>query len=226
MPVRLLDAFCKAGGCTEGYVRAGFDEAVGVDIKAQPRYRGDFVLGDAIEFIREHGREFDVIHASPPCQRYSQATSAGAWRNHPDLLGLTREALIATGRPYIIENVPRAPLRDATVLCGTMFELQADDEDGTRLYLKRHRLFESNVALIVPKSCAHPRSVQWAGSYGGARRDKDEARHVRHGGYVPSAKVQSALLGIDWMTEPEMYEAIPPVYTEWLGRQLLEAARR
>jgi DNA (cytosine-5)-methyltransferase 1 len=218
---RLLDLFCKAGGAAAGYARAGFD-VVGVDIKPQPRYPFEFIQADALTFPLVG---FDAFHASPPCQRHSQATAAGAWKNHPDLIPATRDRLAATGLPYVIENVPRAPLVNPLVLCGTMFGLTATDDDGTELHLKRHRLFESNVPLYARRWCDHPKGVQWAGSYGGARRDKVEARTVRHGGYVPSARVQGELLGIDWMRERELYEAIPPAYTEWVGRQLLAAVR-
>ena len=179
--------------------------------------------GDAIAFIREHGHEFDFIHASPPCQRYSHGTVAGHAHKHPDLIGPTREAILATGKPYVIENVSRAPLQDPLVLCGTMFDLTAVDDDGVLLRLQRHRLFESNINLVAPRPCAHPRDAQWAGSYGGARRDKAEARHVRHGGYVPSKAKQQELLGIDWMPEGRMYQAIPPAYTAWIGMQMLIA---
>lgn len=172
--------------------------------------------------MQRHGREFDAIHASPPCQRYSHGTVAGHAHKHPDLIGITRDALVATGLPYVIENVPRAPLRDPVTLCGSMFALEAIDDDGTPLRMERHRLFESNVLLYPPSVCDHDPRVRVAGSYGGARRDKDEARLVRKGGYVPSKAVQYRLLGIDWMTEAGLYQSIPPAYTEWLGAQLLD----
>jgi DNA (cytosine-5)-methyltransferase 1 len=221
-----LDLYCGGGGVAVGYARAGL-EVVGVDYKNQPDYPFEFHRADAIAFLREHGHKFDFIHASPPCQRYTHGNVAGTQaEKHPDLIGPTREAILETGKPYVIENVSRAPLIDPLVLCGSMFDLTAVDEDGVLLHLKRHRLFESNIALSAPKPCAHPRGVQWAGSYGGARRDKDEARHVRHGGYVPSKAKQQELLGIDWMTESRMYQAIPPTYTEWIGLQVLVALDR
>ncbi len=219
---RLLDLFSKAGGAGAGYARAGF-EVWGVDIARQPRNPFIRIQSDVFALDPEWVASFDAIHASPPCQRYSQATASGAWRNHPDLIAKTRAMLVASGRPYVIENVPRAPLIDPLVLCGSMFDLVTQDADGTELHLRRHRLFESNVPLQAPQPCKHPRGVQWAGSYGGARRDKHDARHVRHGGYVPSAKVQGVLMGIDWMSESEMHEAIPPAYTEHIGRQLMRA---
>ena len=92
---RLLDLFCGAGGAAVGYHRAGFD-VVGVDIKPQPRYPFEFVQADALEYVAEHGHEFDAIHASPPCQLYTVANNIHG-KNHPDLLPSTRERLIASG---------------------------------------------------------------------------------------------------------------------------------
>jgi DNA (cytosine-5)-methyltransferase 1 len=195
-----------------------------VDLEAKHGryYPFEFHAADALEFVAEHAHEFDAIHASPPCQRWSHATVAGHAHKHPDLIGPTREALEATGLPYIIENVPRSPLRDPVTLCGTMFGLTAMDDDGTLLHLQRHRWFESNAGITAPRECVHPRDVQWAGSYGGARRDKHEARHVRKGGYVPSREIQAELLGIDWRTtQYALYQSIPPAYTEHLGDQLM-----
>lgn len=222
--MRLLDLFCCEGGAAVGYARAGF-EVVGVDAvpRFAKRYPFEFHAADALEFVEEHGREFDAIHASPPCQRYSHGTAGGDWERHPDLVAATREALVATGVPYVIENVPRAPLLDPITLCGTQFGLTAVDDDGTLLHLKRHRLFESSVRLRPPGPCAHPRGAQWAGSYGGARRDKHTARHVRRGGYVPPKAVQERLLGIDWMTLHGLHQSLPPAYTEHLGRLLIGA---
>ena len=226
--MRLLDLFCCEGGAGQGYADAGF-EVVGVDTEpryGKLRYPFEFYLGDAIEFVREHGHEYDAIHASPPCQLYSVTNHAKSHR-HPDLVGLTRDALRATGRPYVIENVVGAPLEDPTLLCWSMFYAPGSviDDDGTPLRMERHRLFESNVTLGTPGSCHHPKDVQVAGSYGGARRDKREAREVRHGGYVPSIPVQQRLLGIDWMTQYGMFQSLPPVYTRWVGRRLLDVTR-
>jgi DNA (cytosine-5)-methyltransferase 1 len=183
------------------------------------------VCGDAVEFIRDHGYEFDAIHASPPCQRYTRGNSANDTTNYPDLIGPTRAACEAAGVPYVIENVAQArdQLHSPVLLCGTMFGLTATDDDSTLLHLQRHRLFESSTFLMTPPH-AHPQGVQWAGVYGGARRDKIEARHVRKGGYVPpNVDVLRALLGIDdgEMTEQGLFECIPPVYTEFIGGQLM-----
>jgi DNA (cytosine-5)-methyltransferase 1 len=221
---RLLDLFCGAGGAAMGYHRAGF-EVVGIDSKRQPHFPFEFHQGDALEHLESTWAEtFDVIHASPPCQRYTHGNVAGDQASkHPDLVGPVRELLQATGRPYVIENVPRSPLLNPLVLCWSMFRRDGfvPDDDGTQLRMERHRLFESDLLLTAPATCHHPKAVRVAGSYGGARRDKDEARLIRKGGYVPSADVQRRLLGIDWMPESSMYLAIPPAYTEHIGAQLL-----
>jgi DNA (cytosine-5)-methyltransferase 1 len=218
---RLLDLFCCAGGAGMGYHRAGF-EVVGVDIAPQRHYPFEFIEADAIAYVLEHGHEFDVIHASPPCQAYSITANAHDVQ-HPDLLEPTREALREVGRPYIIENVVGAPLLDPVMLCATMFGLRALDVDGVELQLQRHRLFETSFPIaLAPAPCVHD-GTPIAGSYKGSRHRKPEHRDnpARRGGYTPAVPVRGALLGIDWMNEHELAQAIPPAYTEWLGRQLL-----
>ncbi len=226
---RLLDLFCGDGGAARGYQRAGF-YVVGVDIKPRPQYAGDeFVRADALTFPLDG---FDAIHASPPCQHYSIATAGAGGdvrRNHPALIAPIRKRLRASGLPYVIENVPLAPLINPTVLCGTMFDLTAIDADGQPLFLRRHRLFESNVALIVPRPC---RCREWkargwwiGGVYGGGRSKRWEARYVRRGGYTPHVAKRRELMGIDWMTLGSLNEAIPPAYTEHVGASLLAALR-
>jgi DNA (cytosine-5)-methyltransferase 1 len=224
MKPKLLDLFCCEGGASMGYSRAGFD-VYGVDLfedYSQKRYPFPSGKFDVFEFLGNdlNTTGLDVIVASPPCQRYS-ITNAARKCDYPDLIGPTREALIATGLPYVIENVAGAPLLNPLTLCGSMFGLSAIDDDGTPLRMERHRLFESNVMLYPPGPCNHDKTVQVAGSYGGARRDKDEARLIRKGGYVPSIPVQRELLGIDWMTQKGMHQSIPPAYTEFIGAQLL-----
>lgn len=223
----ILDAFCGEGGASYGYHLAGFD-VYGVD-NAPARlkhYPLPSTVGDALDYIARWGDTFDAIHASPPCQAYSRGTVALPDRaeRYDRLIDATREVLKATGRPYVIENVTgaRAELHDPVMLCGRMFGLEAIDDDGTRLVLDRHRLFETSFPMWQPEHPPHDRTVQVAGSYGGARRDKDEARHVRRGGYVPSVDVQRALLGTPWMTERGCQLSIPPAYTEHIGAALLD----
>ncbi len=230
MRPRILDAFCGEGGAGVGYHRAGFD-VVGVDNAPARlrRYPFEAHVGDAVQFILEHGHEFDAIHASPTCTGYSRATAAVPDRleRYDRLIAATRAAIETTGRPYVIENVAdaRPELIDPILLCGRMFGLEAIDDDGTRLVLDRHRLFESNVFILAPEHQPHDRDVQVAGSYAGARRDKDEARHIRKGGYVPSADVQRELLGVPWMTERGCQLSIPPVYTTYLGQFIHDSLR-
>lgn len=224
MTLRLLDLFCCEGGAARGYAAAGF-EVVGVDIERRfrKRYPFDFVRADAVEYVKEHGHEFDAIHASPPCQHASAGTRALDRSRYPTLIEPTRDALIATGKPYVIENVSGAALQSSLTLCGSMFGLTAVDDDGELLRLERHRLFESSVPLFAPMSCRHDRSVRVGGSYGGGRNDKYEAQYVRRGGYVPSARVQATLLGIEpgAMTQHGLHQSLPPIYTRHLGEQLL-----
>lgn len=242
---KLLDLYCCEGGAARGYDLAGFD-VYGVDLFtsvkggfSRKRYPYPARWMDAVQALQrlvdgqsiifEHHDEhtdlrledFAAIHASPPCQHASAGTramrAAGDDR-HPALIEPTRDLLEQTGLPYVIENVAGAALRDPVTLCGTMFGLTALDDDGTPLEMWRHRLFESNVPLYAPIDCAHGlHAKQVAGSYGGARRDKDEARNVRHGGYVPSKAVQQQLLGIDWMTERGMHQSLPPSYCHHIG---------
>ena len=223
MRPRMLDLFCCEGGAGAGYARAGFD-VVGVDLDPRfaKRYPFEFHAGDAIEYVKEHGHEFDAIHASPPCQAYS-ITKHTHSNTHPMLIDPTRDALLATGRPYVIENVIGAPLRAPLMLCGSEFNLGTIDTDGLPLRLERHRLFESNVFLYGNGGCQHDRRIQVAGAYGGGSSDRRHAKEVRRGGYTPAKEVRAALLGIDWMTLHGLSQSVPPAFTEHIGRQLLDA---
>lgn len=222
---RLLELGACEGGASKGYMEAGWHvTAVDLDAAALKRNPADVtVVADALDYLVDHYEEFDAIHASFPCQRWSANGANPAAEKWPDLITPGRIVLNEIGKPWVMENVPKAPLRRDLVLCGTMFGLTALDTDGTMLHLKRHRVFESNVPLDFPLTCHHPRHFQWAGVYGGARKDKVEARTIRKGGYVPAdASVQSALLGgVDWMTGKGRRECIPPVYATEVGRQLL-----
>lgn len=221
---RLLDLFCGAGGAGMGYYRAGFD-VVGVDLRPQPRYPFAFVRGDA---LRPPVRleSFDAIHASPPCQKYS-AMTRGLWahREHSDLVGATRDMLHATGRPYVIENVVGAPLRNPLLLCGTMFGLCT--REGSQL--RRHRLFEVPSVLVMHPPCQH-NEFSAIGVYGGGQHPQrryggqQSRRAPVQEGAVFGIEARRHAMGIDWMSYQELSEAIPPAYTEWIGQQLLRAA--
>jgi DNA (cytosine-5)-methyltransferase 1 len=214
---RLLDLFCGAGGAAVGYHRAGFD-VVGVDIKPQPRYPFAFVPGHALDYCREHGHEFDVIHASPPCQAYIAGLGALNRKNgneHPRLIEPTRDALRATGRPWVIENVPGAPLCGPVVLCGSAFGLR----------VRRHRHFESDV-LLLASGCQHKQQGRVVGVYG-QRGSMPPGAHPKGGFFIRAKSLDEGneAMGIDWMTWKELTQAIPPAYTEHVGRQLMGALR-
>lgn len=229
---RLLDLFACEGGASVGYMRAGWDvTAVDLDANRLKRNPADErYVSDALVFAVDFGHTFDAIHASPPCQGYTRG-NAGRETSWPKLIPAVREALEATGRPYVIENVTDAGphMHHPVALCGCMFGLSTIDTDGIRIHLKRERLFETNWALTAPAPCNHA-GIEWfAGAYGGARRDKYEAKYVRKGGYVPRDKeVVKALLGVEHdMTWAGLYECLPPAYTEYVGvklRALLEVA--
>jgi DNA (cytosine-5)-methyltransferase 1 len=218
---RLLDLFCGAGGAAVGYHRAGFD-VTGVDFAPQPRYPFAFHQADALEFLAAHGREFDAIHASPPCQRYSWARFGTASTNHEDLVDPAREALVSIDLPWVIENVVPAPLQwHAITLCGLMF--------GLKVF--RHRRFECSHVLFRPDHPSHRgKKIGVDGmccvvGHGGgvSRRMGEQCRHG-HGGQQNKLE-WAAAMEIDWMTGRELSQAIPPAYTEWIGRQLLPVCR-
>lgn len=217
--MRVLDLFCNAGGAGMGYARAGF-EVVGVDLEPQKNYPFAFIQHDALTLDPRFLATFDAIHASPPCQGYTSMRHAPGAKGAPRLIGETRAMLERAGLPWIIENVEdaRAEMRDPLTLCGSMFDLGAQ---GCRL--QRHRLFESNVAISAPSPCQHDERPV-IGVYGGhARRRAASAggrgtRDVWEGGHRAA---MSEAMGMTWATCAEMSEAIPPAYTEHLGRQLI-----
>jgi DNA (cytosine-5)-methyltransferase 1 len=233
---RLLDLYCCAGGAGMGYHRAGFD-VVGVDINPQPHYPFDFVQSDALEYLAAHWQEFDAVHASPPCQAFTRAGALSddkaergvhSRKTHLDLLTPTRAMLQLLPVPWIIENVPGAPMIDFITLCGSEFGLVAPDTDGVPIALRRHRQFESSHWLAGAGGCQH-RSDMFTGSvFGHGGGDQLKFRGTKEGGgYVPSKAVSAALLGIDWrVSKRELSEAIPPAYTEHLGRQLIGMLER
>ena len=214
--MRILDLFCGAGGAAMGYHRA-FPDAVivGVDIAEQPRYPFEFIRDDVSSFLWWRRwielRSFDLIHASPPCQRYSDLAkrngNADAW---PDLVAPVRDALVAIGVPYVIENVEGAPLINPVTLCGTMFP-------GLRVL--RHRLFETSFPIDQPAHPKHPLVFthdKRKAHYG--QLDQDTAFVQVTGGGNATVANKADAMGIDWMNGHELNEAIPPAYTEHVGR--------
>lgn len=204
----LLDLFCCQGGASRGYADAGFD-VTGVDIVPQGRYPFPFVLGDAIKVAREYGHEFDAIHASPPCQAHTNAQKIQG-NEHPDLIEPTREVLEALGKPYVIENVPGAPLIAPVELCGAMFGLET----------YRHRLFETNWELSAP---AHPAHVARTTKMG---RPPQPGEFMHIVGNFSGVDRGRQVMGMPWANRDGLREAIPPAYTEHIGRQLLEVVAR
>ncbi|MFJ8589538.1 SAM-dependent methyltransferase [Streptomyces sp. NPDC093595] len=191
-----------------GLYLAGFD-VTGVDLSPQPRYPFPFIQGDAIEYIRAHGHEYDLIAGSPPCQRYS-ATQRIRGREHPDLIGPTRKAMQSTGRPWVIENVEdaRPELRDPVTLCGAMF--------GLHTY--RHRLFEASFPLAVPP---HPRHLYPTVKMGRPLREGDWYHAVGNFSNVPYVRAD---MGVTWMSRDGVRECIPPAYTRFIGTQAVQPA--
>jgi DNA (cytosine-5)-methyltransferase 1 len=212
--MKLLDLYCKAGGASKGYQLAGF-EVVGVDIKKQKRYPFKFIQADCLELMKdmEFLKSFDVIAASPPCQTHSITqhlrNAQGKSTDKIDLIPQTREALIASGRPYVIENVPGSPLVNPIQMCGSSFGLK----------VRRHRLFESNLQL-KGSVCNHKEQGKPVGIYGSMR---DE---IPNGGHTAKSIEQAReAMGIDWMIWGELVEAIPPIYTKEIGTQILDLLR-
>ena len=211
--LRLLDLFCCAGGAAVGYARAGF-EVVGVDIVPRPNFPHAFIQADAMQLDPEFIASFDAIHASPPCQSYSDlAKRNGNADEWPRLIEPVREMLRASGKPYVIENVEGAPLLNPVVLCGTMFP-------GLRVL--RHRLFEANFQIVAPPHKKHPKvhTFDKRKSHFGKTNEWTDFVQVTGGGNSSLAAARDAM-GIDWMTKGEINEAIPPAYTELIGRQLM-----
>ena len=216
--MRLLDLFCGAGGAAMGYHRAGF-EVVGVDINPQPRYLFEFHQGDALEYPLDG---FDVIHASPPCQRWVGWRGVNALRgsenDHPDFLTPILERV--RDRFYVVENVIGAPLRsDAIRLCGSFFGLR----------VSRHRLFQLPMFTILEPGGGCRHTGEEIGVYG---REPDGRRlYTRKDGsiYFCASSIDDAkdAMGVPWMeTWEEVKESIPPAYTRWIGSQLIDVLRR
>lgn len=203
MRPRLLDLFCGEGGAGEGYRRAGFD-VIGVDLSPMPRNPHTFTQGDALDYLRENWRVFDAIHASPPCQAHSYLNNIWV-KTYKSFITATRVILENTDIPWVIENVPGAPLRRPVVLCGNSF--------GLRVY--RHRLFETNWPLVGKPHVKHVHRA----AYGYIPKGEEFYTVSGHYGDFRGA---SQAMGIDWMSHKGLAQAIPPAYTEWIGEQLIK----
>jgi DNA (cytosine-5)-methyltransferase 1 len=223
MKPKLLDLFCCGGGAGAGYSMAGF-EVVGIDREFQKHYPFEFHLSDALDFLADHASEYEAVHASPPCPANTRAKTlriaqGKALKLHGEnMIPETRIALIETGLPYVIENVEGSDLENWMLLCGSMFpELRVVDDTGVR-WLKRHRQFESNIWLTPPGSCSHASAgVRPLGVY------YKLGDNVPAGGQTARTLAEaSALMGIDWLPFSRLKDAIPPLYTEWIGLQLMD----
>lgn len=230
MKLRALDLFCGAGGASRGLQQAGF-HVTGVDQKAQPRYGGDvFIQGDALQLGPRIIHEFDFIWASPPCQAHTAMKTMPNAKKHEDLIPATRKILEESGKIFVIENVMGAPLRTDIMLCGTMFNLGTGNAE-----LRRHRLFEINFPMPLVAPCNHYARGRVCGVYGGLDRDRRRIRpatvgvwgksggsSARDGCQQFSTAERAEAMGIDWMTGAELSQAIPPAYSEFIGRAALK----
>ena len=221
--MRALDLFCCSGGASEGLRRAGFD-VTGVDIVPRPSYPFKFIQADALTFDL---RGFDLIWASPPCQRYTTAqhvSKAKRQEGRLDLIPATRERLGESGTPYIIENVAGAPLaRDRVMLCGSMFDLR----------VIRHRYFECSFPVVAPPH-EHKGSLV-TGEYltvtghcgipAWTMKEREKKGLPRHMPGEMKPETRSAAMGIDWMNMADLSQAIPPAYAEFIARQFLALER-
>lgn len=231
--MKLLDLFCGAGGCSRGYFKAGFTDIVGVDNKRKKHYPYYFFQGDALQFLQCHWREFDFIHASPPCQRWSKAGKGCVVtldKNYPDYITPLKEILATIPLPYVIENVPFAPIRPDVKLWGTMFNL----------HVRRERWFEVGNGLWImqpgrgytQKRVKNGGLITVAGS-GSTHNRKREGNKIVYG---PKAtfwqgsvkKTWAYAMGIDHntMTRDDLAQAIPPAYTEWIGSQIFHQVKK
>ncbi len=207
--MKLLDLYCGVGGASVGYARAGF-EVTGIDVKHGKRYPYTYIRADVLEIIKDidYLRQFDVIHASPPCQTHSITqhlrNAQGKSTSKIDLIPQTRQALIESGVNYIIENVPGSPLIDPVQLCGSSFGLK----------VRRHRLFESNMP-IKGSVCNHKLQGRPIGVYGSLN---DE---IPKGGKTATTIDEARkAMDMDWAIWTELVEAIPPAFTQYLGEQI------
>jgi DNA (cytosine-5)-methyltransferase 1 len=216
--MRILDLFCGIGGAADGYRRAGFTSIVGVDIKWQPRFpvcldRFQFVQTDAIEYLRDHGHEFDAIHASPPCQAHSALRHLHPEKSYECFIERTRDLLQPLDVPWVIENVMGAPLRSPVMLCGSAFGLR----------VRRHRIFESNIPLrgtaCDHAAQGHPIDVCGGGGVRRTRKPND------HGGrlYAPDNVAHARqIMEMPWANRYGISQAIPPAFSLFIGKQLIE----
>lgn len=206
-----LDLFCGGGGASEGLYQACFSRIIGVDIDHQSAYPFIMTVMDAHEFLKTETMEgIDFIWASPPCQKFT------AYKRRPNhvrprenLIPRTRELLRSSGVPYVIENVPGAPLENPVMLCGSMFGLD----------VRRHRIFESSFPIRQPK-CEHEKQTP---RFPPATNRKNLRRTVEVGVWRIPLETQRKAMGIHWMDLKELSQAIPPAYSKYIAQEFLRS---
>lgn len=212
--LRLLDLYCGGGIVADGYAAAGFVEIVGVDIEPQPYYPYEFVQGDAIEYALENGHKFDLIHASPPCLKYTPLSRLQKGKEYPDLVDATRETLMLVGVPWVMENVKEAPMTNYLLLCGTMFGLRT----------RRHRVFETWPVQLMfsPMSCSCK-----GRTYGLYDREKgtpslenSDLITITGNGYK-SADGRKAMGVKRYVPKSVLSKGVPPIYGKWIAEQMM-----
>lgn len=210
VPRRVLDLYCCAGGAAMGLHRAWPSaEIVGVDIVPQKNYPFTFVLGDALEHSLDG---FDFIWASPPCQHFSTAAISHRknGRRYKDLIAATRDRLIASSIPWVMENVTSAPIRKDIVLCGSHFNLK----------VVRHRAFElwSGETVKMPP-CRHADDVVTVCGHGTPAWVMKQRKARGYVANPPIAEKRNAM-GIHWTNRNELSQAIPPAYSQFIAEHI------
>ncbi len=203
----LLDLFCGAGGAAWGYMLAGFT-VVGVDVKRQPRYPFTFIQADATTYPLDG---FDAVHGSPPCNDHSALSGRVGKHGTAWMLQHTIDRFRASGLPWCVENVDRADLPNATVLCGTHFGLGAEQR-----VLKRHRRFVTSFPVPDPGPCMCA-GMPVGGVYGHG------GGGVQTRGFKFNQAAASHAMEIDWMGTRQLAQAIPPAYTRYIGQAMRAA---
>ncbi len=204
---KLLDLFCCEGGAGEGYKRAGFD-VTGIDIDYQPNNPHKFIQADAMEYVANNYQEYDFIHASPPCQKYSVTGNMYDNSHHPDLLPQVRTLLKGIGKPYVIENVPGSPMENFIKLRGDMFGLR----------VLRMRYFESNIMLIAPSM---PKKKGYTSGKGKKYSSFDDGYYISVAGHNYRFLDGCVAMDIHWMSRKGLSQSVPPAYTQYIGNQLM-----